>query len=100
MSERISRDEVARVAHLARIRLDDTELDSITRRLDAILDRSAGLADLDLDDVEPTSHPHDLRNVWRPDETGPTLTADEALAAAPAHEDGQFSVPTILGEAP
>lgn len=100
MSKRISRDEVARVAHLTRIRLDDPELDLVTQRLDAILGLVADLGDLDLTDVEPTDHPHSLSNVWRPDVTGPTLTNDEALAAAPDTEDGQFRVPTILGEAP
>ena len=99
MSERISRDEVAQLAHLARFRLDDPELDHLTGRLDEILGYIAEWDALDLDDVEPTDHPHPTANVWRADEIGPTL-ANDALAGAPAAEDGQFVVPTILGEAP
>jgi len=100
MSERISRDDVAHVAELARLRLADDELDTFTAQLGAILDHAADVEALELADVAPTSHPFDLVNVLRADEPGPTLTNEEALAAAPAAEDGRFRVPTILGEAP
>lgn len=100
MAEHTSRDEVRQLADLMRLRFDDAELDQMVRSLDDVLGRVAVLADLDLDDVEPTIHLNDLHNVWRPDEVGPTLSNEEALAAAPATEAGQFSVPTILGETP
>lgn len=100
MAEHTSSDEVRKLADLMRLRFDDTELDRVVRTLDDVLGRLAVLADLDLDDVEPTIHLNDLQNVWRSDEIGPTLTNEEALAAAPAAEAGQFSVPTILGETP
>ena len=100
MSERISRDDVAHVAQLARLELDDGELDTFTAQLGAILDHAADVEALDLADVEPTSHPFDLTDVVRPDEPGPTLASDQALAAAPAAAEGRFRVPTILGEEP
>ncbi len=100
MSERITRDEVAHVARLARLALDDAQIDTFTTQLGAVLDHAADVEALDLDGVPPTAHPFPLRNVLRPDEPGRTLTADESLAAAPAAEDGRFRVPTILGEAP
>ena len=100
MSERISRDDVAHVAQLARLAVGADELDTFTAQLGAILDHAADVEALDLADVEPTSHPFDLSDVVRPDEPGPTLSPDEALAAAPAAEDGRFRVPTILGEEP
>ena len=87
----------------ARVRvvlLDDAELDTFTAQLAAILDHAEDVEALDLADVPPTSHPFDLVNVLRPDEPGPTLTPDDALAGAPKAEDGRFRVPTILGEAP
>ena len=100
MTERISTDDVAHVARLARLELGPDELESFTSQLRAVLDHAADLDSLDLDGVEPTAHPLPLSNVLRPDEVGPTLDPDEVLAAAPAVEDGQFRVPPVLGEAP
>ena len=100
MTERISTDDVAHVARLARLELRPDELESFTSQLGAVLDHAADLDSLDLDGVEPTTHPLPLSNVLRPDEVGPTLDPDEVLAAAPAVEDGQFRVPPVLGEAP
>jgi aspartyl-tRNA(Asn)/glutamyl-tRNA(Gln) amidotransferase subunit C len=100
MSARISRDDVAHVAKLARLELADAELDTFTAQLGAILDHAEDVEALDLDDVPPTSHPYPLVNVLRPDAPGATLTPDDALAAAPSAEDGRFRVPTILGEEP
>jgi len=100
VTERISTDDVAHVARLARLELGPDELESFTSQLRAVLDHAADLDSLDLDGVEPTAHPLPLSNVLRPDEVGPTLDPDEVLAAAPAVEDGQFRVPPVLGEAP
>ncbi len=100
MSARISRDDVAHVAKLARLQLDDAELDTFTAQLGAILDHAADVEALELADVPPTSHPFDLVNVLRPDAPGATLAPADALAAAPAAEEDRFRVPTILGEAP
>ena len=100
MTERISTDDVAHVARLARLELRPDELESFTAQLGAVLDHAADLDSLDLDGVEPTAHPLALSNALRPDEIGPTLDPDEVLAAAPAVEDGQFRVPPVLGEAP
>jgi aspartyl-tRNA(Asn)/glutamyl-tRNA(Gln) amidotransferase subunit C len=100
MSDRITKDDVAHVATLARLSLAADELDTFTAQLDAILDHAADVEALDLADVPPTSHPFDLVNVLRPDRPGATLAPEQALAGAPAAEDDRFRVPTILGEAP
>ncbi|MBX3312919.1 MAG: Asp-tRNA(Asn)/Glu-tRNA(Gln) amidotransferase subunit GatC [Actinobacteria bacterium] len=100
MSARITRDDVAHVAALARLRLDEEHLDLFTGQLAAILEHAEDVEALDLSDVPPTSHPFPLVNVARPDVAGPTLSNDDALAAAPSAQDGRFRVPTILGEAP
>jgi aspartyl-tRNA(Asn)/glutamyl-tRNA(Gln) amidotransferase subunit C len=100
MSERISREEVAHVATLARLSLTDDELDTFTGQLAKVLGHAEDVERLQLDDVPPTSHPYPLTNVLRADVVGPTLTAEQALEAAPAAEDAQFRVPPILGEAP
>lgn len=100
MSERITRDDVAHVARLARLTLDDDELDVFTGQLAAVLDHAADVEALDLDEVPPTSHPYPLKNVLRPDQVAIAVDRAEVLAAAPSTEDGQFRVPPILGEAP
>jgi len=100
MSQRISRDDVAHVARLARLALTEAELETFTDQLAAVLDHAADVEALDLADVEPTAHPLPLGNVLRADVPGPTLDPREVLAAAPRVEAGRFRVPPILGEAP
>jgi aspartyl-tRNA(Asn)/glutamyl-tRNA(Gln) amidotransferase subunit C len=100
MPERLTRIEVAHVAHLARLTLSDDELDTFTSQLGDVLDHAADLETLDLDDVSPTWHPYPLVNVFRPDEPRPCLDRDEVLAQAPAVEENRFRVPPILGEEP
>jgi len=100
VSERISTEQVAHVARLARLDLTDDELEHYTEQLAAILDHAADVEALDLEGVEPMTHPVPLRNVLREDIVRPCLDRDEVLAAAPAAESGRFKVPPILGEAP
>ena len=94
----ITRDEVAHLATLARIDLDDAELDQLAPQLSVILDSVASIAGVAGDDVPPTSHPMPLTNVFREDVVVPGLTAEEALSGAPAVENQKFAVPRILGE--
>jgi aspartyl-tRNA(Asn)/glutamyl-tRNA(Gln) amidotransferase subunit C len=98
MSASISRDEVAHLARLARLALDDDELDHLGGQLDAIVSAISRISELDTSDVPPTSHALPLTNVTRPDELRPGLTQEQALSGAPAAEDGRFRVPRILGE--
>ncbi|HXA12841.1 MAG TPA: Asp-tRNA(Asn)/Glu-tRNA(Gln) amidotransferase subunit GatC [Mycobacterium sp.] len=94
----ISRDEVARLAKLARLALTDAELDSFAGQLDAILGYVSQVQSVDVTDVAPTGNPLKDVNVTRPDVEEPCLTQQEALAEAPAAVDGRFAVPRILGE--
>jgi aspartyl-tRNA(Asn)/glutamyl-tRNA(Gln) amidotransferase subunit C len=100
MSDRLTRDDVAKVALLARLELSDAELDTYTEQLGAVLDHADDVAALDLDDVPPTAHPLPLVNVLRPDVVGPCADRDEVLSQAPSVEDRRFRVPAILGEEP
>lgn len=100
MTERISRDEVAHIAALARLDVSGDELDRFTEQLGAVLEHAGALEALDLSAVEPMAQPFPLRNVFRPDVVTPSLDRDEVLGQAPAAEDGQFRVPPALGEAP
>jgi aspartyl-tRNA(Asn)/glutamyl-tRNA(Gln) amidotransferase subunit C len=100
MSDRLTRDDVAKVADLARLALSDAELDLFTEQLGAVLDHADDVAALDLSEVAPTAHPLPLVNVVRDDVVRPCLDREEVLAQAPAVEDGRFRVPAILGEEP
>jgi aspartyl-tRNA(Asn)/glutamyl-tRNA(Gln) amidotransferase subunit C len=99
-AHRITRQDVAHVADLARLTLSDDELDRFTDQLAAVLDHAKDVEALDTAGVPPTAHPLPLRNVLREDEVRPSLDRDEVLAAAPAVEDDRFAVPPVLGEAP
>ena len=91
----ITDDDVRHVARLARLELRPEEVPRLREQLGAILDAVGKVSELDLDDVEPTSHPLDLVNVLGEDEPRPSLAIDEALANAPDPEDGYFGVPAV-----
>jgi aspartyl-tRNA(Asn)/glutamyl-tRNA(Gln) amidotransferase subunit C len=97
-SAAISRADVAHLARLARLALTDEELDHFGDQLGGILAAVSRIGDLDTEDVPPTSHALPLTNVERDDVVRPGLSQEEALAGAPAAEDGRFRVPRILGE--
>jgi len=97
---RITRDDVAHVAWLARLSLAEEELERFTEQLGAVLDHAADVDALDTAGVPPTAHPRPLQNVLREDVPGPCLERDEVLAQAPDVEAGRFKVPPVLGEAP
>ena len=89
----ISKDEVLHVARLARLALTDDEIERLTGELGAILDAVGVVAELDLADVPPTSHPLDLVNVWDEDEPRESLSLDEVFANAPDRDGDHFRVP-------
>ncbi len=97
MSE-LTREEVRHLARLARLDLDDGEVETYRGQLGDILGAVARVAEVAADDVPPMTHPEPLVNVWRVDEIGTCVDRDEVLAAAPAAEDGRFRVPRILDE--
>ena len=89
----ITRREVLHVAKLAQLELTDEEVERLTGELGAILDAVGKVAELDLADVPPTSHPLALVNVWDADEPRESLGLDEVFANAPQREDDLFRVP-------
>ena len=93
----ITRDEVAHLARLSRLALDDAELDGLAAELEVILGAVAQISQVtDAADVLPTTHAVPVENVTRPDVVAPSLERDEVLAGAPAAEEGRFRVPRIL----
>jgi aspartyl-tRNA(Asn)/glutamyl-tRNA(Gln) amidotransferase subunit C len=94
----LSRDDVAHVAHLARLGLTDAELARLQGQLNHILDQYAVLAGLDTDHIAPTAQTIELENILRDDVVTPGLTAEEALAGAPERAGDHFVVPGIIAE--
>jgi aspartyl-tRNA(Asn)/glutamyl-tRNA(Gln) amidotransferase subunit C len=90
----ISREQVLHVARLARLRLDEPEIDRMARELSSVLDHIEKISELDLEGVPPTSHVIDVENVLRPDEPRPNWPVERALGQAPDPADGGFRVPT------
>ena len=83
---------------LARIQLDDEEVERLTGQLDVIVDNIAKVSQVATPDVPATSHPIALQNIFRPDEVGEMLTLAQTLQNAPDAADSRFRVTAILGE--
>jgi aspartyl-tRNA(Asn)/glutamyl-tRNA(Gln) amidotransferase subunit C len=93
---RISRSEVAHVARLARLALDEAELVALTGDMDAILAYVDQLNRLDTAGITPTAHAVPMANAFRPDEVRPAFTPEQALANAPQPDPAGFRVPRVI----
>lgn len=93
----ISAADVAKVARLARLDIDDAQVEHFTEQLGKVMGHFGDIDALDLSSVEPMTQPYPLVNVMREDVELPTLDTDEVLAAAPAAEERRFRVPPIIG---
>ena len=92
----IGRDDVERVARLARLALGDAEIERMREQLNAILGYIDKLRELDITNVEPTSHAVPLVNVTREDDVVPSLPPEAMLANAPDRVGELFRVPRII----
>jgi aspartyl-tRNA(Asn)/glutamyl-tRNA(Gln) amidotransferase subunit C len=90
----LERETVVHVARLARLQLDESELERMAGELSAVLEHVERIRELDLDEVAPTSHAVDLAGVMRADEPVPCLDREVILAAAPEPVEGGFGVPS------
>ncbi|MFB6118431.1 Asp-tRNA(Asn)/Glu-tRNA(Gln) amidotransferase subunit GatC [Halosegnis sp.] len=86
----VNHEEVERIASLARVDLDETEVERFAEQFDDILSYFEAL-----DEVPEVEAETDLDNVFRPDEVREGLTQEEALANAPETEDGYFKGPKV-----
>ena len=95
---KLNREEIKHVAGLARLSVDEKEVEVFRRQLSDILTYIGKLNELDTTHTEPTFHVLDLQNVFRKDEVMPSLSREEALSEAPEPADGFFRVPKIIEE--
>jgi aspartyl-tRNA(Asn)/glutamyl-tRNA(Gln) amidotransferase subunit C len=94
----ISREDVLHVALLSRLELTEAEVERFTTELNAILGHVEQIQRVDVEGVEPTSHPLGLEDVLRHDELRPSLTHEQILANAPERTDEGFRVPPVIGQ--
>ncbi len=92
----LSREDVLRIARLAKLKLTDDEVERYREQLGRILEHFKKLEELDTSDVEPMAHGLEVANVLRADEPRPSVPQEEALKNAPARRDGYFEVPQVL----
>ncbi|RJQ42231.1 MAG: Asp-tRNA(Asn)/Glu-tRNA(Gln) amidotransferase subunit GatC [Gaiellales bacterium] len=92
----ISHEDVRYVARLARLNIEEDELDRYVSQLTSIISHIDKIAELELEDVEPTTHVVRLSNVMRDDEVRPSVSREAALLNGPEVESGAFRVPPII----
>ena len=96
MTARLTRDEVAKVALLGRLKLSDDELERMTSQLARVIEYVDILNEVDTEPVEPLAHPIELANVFRADVETECLSREAALSNAPKTDGRFFVVPAIL----
>lgn len=90
----IDREQVLHVARLARLELSEAEIEKMSSELSSILDHIETISELDLENVEPTSHVVEVENVLRADEPRESWPRERILELAPDPADGGFRVPS------
>jgi aspartyl-tRNA(Asn)/glutamyl-tRNA(Gln) amidotransferase subunit C len=98
MADKIDKEQVMKVAKLARLELTEAEVEEFTGQLRAILDYVAKMNELDTSNVEPLAHCLPVSNVFREDAAKESLGAEKALANAPERDGDFFKVPKILDD--
>tara|TARA_B100000242_G_scaffold254210_1_gene196854 strand:- start:121 stop:414 length:294 start_codon:yes stop_codon:yes gene_type:complete len=95
---KITREEVKKVAHLARLELNEGEIDKHAKQLEKILEYIKQLEKIDTDDVTSTTRAIEVINVFRKDEKKKSDCVEELLELSPSREDKYFKVPKIINE--
>jgi aspartyl-tRNA(Asn)/glutamyl-tRNA(Gln) amidotransferase subunit C len=96
MSEQISKKEVRYVAALARLEMDEQELESYGKDLGDILGYVTKLNEIDTSGVEPTAHVISVDTPFRDDERGESFSHEQSLRNAPQREGFYFQVPQVI----
>lgn len=94
----LTREEVLNVAKLARLEFKEEEIKKFQEDLNSILDYINMLSEVDTENVEPLVHILEEEIKLREDEVRASLSVEEALKNAPAHEDGAIIVTKVVGE--
>ena len=93
---KISTDEILHVALLSRLKLDDDEIENLN--MEGIIDFANTLNELDTENIAPTNHILDIKNVFREDKIEKSFDRDEILKNAPKKQRGCVVVPQTVEE--
>jgi aspartyl-tRNA(Asn)/glutamyl-tRNA(Gln) amidotransferase subunit C len=94
----ITRQDIEKVALLARLQLSDAEAATMSKELAQIVGYVDQLAEVDTEGVAPMAHAIELQNVFADDHVWESLPRDQALANAPHHNSTGYLVPAVLGD--
>ena len=97
MSDKLTVDDVRSVAKLARLALDDAQLQKLGSQLESILAYVNKINEVDTTGVEPMAHALPVSNVLRDDTVGPALPLEKVLQNAPEVDGPFFKVPKVIG---
>jgi aspartyl-tRNA(Asn)/glutamyl-tRNA(Gln) amidotransferase subunit C len=92
----LDRSDVEKIAHLARLGIEDQEAESYAKDLSNILDLVEQMNAVDTVGVEPMAHPLHMAQRLRPDEVTETDQRDKFQSIAPSVEDGLYLVPKVI----
>lgn len=92
----VTRKDVEYIAELARLKVNDQELDSFTEDLNEVLTYIDKLNELNTDNIEPLSHPVEGNNAFREDIVRPSVSTEDALKNAPDRDESFFKVPKVI----
>ena len=95
---KITKEEVKKVAHLARLELNENEINNHAQQLEKILDYIRQLEEIDTNDVPSTTRAIEVINVLRKDVLKNSDCTEELLELGPSREDQYFKVPKIISE--
>ena len=93
----LSLEEIRHVAALARLGMDEDELERMQESLSSILDHIDMINELDTDSIDPTAQVVAMDNVWREDEAEESFSQETALENAADSRDGFFAVSAVMG---
>jgi aspartyl-tRNA(Asn)/glutamyl-tRNA(Gln) amidotransferase subunit C len=94
----VNKQDVEKIAELARLIFSEEELENFTPQMNKILSYMDKLNELNTDNVEPLSHPVEQTNVFREDELRPSISKEDALKNAPSKDENHFKVPKVIGD--
>ena len=92
----INKEEISKIAHLARIKVSQTEADEVEKKLDGILALIEKMQEVNTESIEPMSHALDITQPLREDEVTEKDIRDRSLSLAPHTENSLFIVPQVI----
>ena len=92
----VTKNDVKKIAELARLEFNESELENYTREMNKMLDYVDKLNELDTENIQPLSHPIENTNVFRDDEVKKSTKREDALKNAPDKSSEYFKVPKVI----